>query len=287
VPVDAEMLQRLYTLPPEEFVASRNALARELRAAKDRETAAEVVKLRRPSVVDWALNVVARDQAALVTDALAAGAALREAQAAAVEGRAGADVGEAMRRLRTTTRPVAAAADAVLVAAGRPPGSQVAGLTARLAEIAGNEAAGEQLRAARLGSAELDAADPFAGLRTPPARRPRAGPAEPASSSPPPPAKARTAGGKTPSKTPTPSLTPTGAERREARRALAAAKRERDAAHTALASARRALDRAEAAVARAQTELDEARSRWETARARADEADARVRVQPGSENVTK
>jgi hypothetical protein len=261
VPVDAEMLQRLYTLPPEEFVASRNALAKELRAAKDRETAAEVATLRRPSVVDWALNVVARDHADLVTDALAAAAALREAQGAAVEGRSGADVGEAMRRMRTTTRPVTEAADAVLVAAGRPAGSQVAALTTRLAEIAGTEAAGDQLRAGRLGSAELDAVDPFAGLEPPPASSRRTASARPASSR-----RPRARGAAAPATTP--HTAESAADRRRAAQAEKAARRERDAAQAALAAAQRALDRAHAAAARAAADLDEARSTWEAARAR-------------------
>ena len=37
----------LYVLPPEEFTAARNALAKELKAAGDKDGAAEVSKLRR------------------------------------------------------------------------------------------------------------------------------------------------------------------------------------------------------------------------------------------------
>src|SRR4051812_17139068 len=53
-------IDELYTVDPSEFVARRNALAKELRAAGDRDAAAEVSKLRRPTVVAAALNQLAR-----------------------------------------------------------------------------------------------------------------------------------------------------------------------------------------------------------------------------------
>ena len=68
--VDAAVLRRLYSAAPEEFVAARDALVKELRAAKDRDTAAEVARLRRPSVPDWALNVVATAHPDAVNDLL-------------------------------------------------------------------------------------------------------------------------------------------------------------------------------------------------------------------------
>ena len=59
--MDDAALQRLYAVPPEEFVAVRNALAKELVQAGNRKTAEEVKSLRKPTVVVWALNRVARD----------------------------------------------------------------------------------------------------------------------------------------------------------------------------------------------------------------------------------
>ena len=56
---DDEVAQ-LYGLPPNEFVPHRNALARDLRKAGDRERAAEVAKLKRPTVGAWAVNQLAR-----------------------------------------------------------------------------------------------------------------------------------------------------------------------------------------------------------------------------------
>jgi hypothetical protein len=79
----------LYELPPEEFTAARNARAKELKAAGDKQAAAEVSKLRRPSVAAHALNLVARTHPGLIAAALDAGAALRAASEAAAEGDAG------------------------------------------------------------------------------------------------------------------------------------------------------------------------------------------------------
>jgi hypothetical protein len=52
----------LYHLPPERFVAARDALARELRAAGDREGAAEVKALARPSAAAAAVNRFVRER---------------------------------------------------------------------------------------------------------------------------------------------------------------------------------------------------------------------------------
>src|SRR6476619_1232680 len=79
----------LYGTRPEEFVAARGALVKELRAAKARDAAREVATWRRPSVADWGLNLVARRGDAVVADFLGAAATAREAQGGALDGRAG------------------------------------------------------------------------------------------------------------------------------------------------------------------------------------------------------
>ncbi|MDP8988077.1 MAG: hypothetical protein M3N11_06985, partial [Actinomycetota bacterium] len=57
---DVDGLDQLYELEPRHFVAARDRLVRELRAAGERQAAAAVKGLRRPTVVAWALNQVAR-----------------------------------------------------------------------------------------------------------------------------------------------------------------------------------------------------------------------------------
>src|SRR4051794_33762768 len=55
---DDPEVDSLLTVPPDEFVAARNALAKSLRAAGRKQEAAAVAALRRPTAVDWALNMV-------------------------------------------------------------------------------------------------------------------------------------------------------------------------------------------------------------------------------------
>ena len=70
----------LYGLPLEEFVAARDALAKELRAAGDREEAAVVKKLAKPTRAAWAVNMLARSHADEVRALVDAGTALAGAQ---------------------------------------------------------------------------------------------------------------------------------------------------------------------------------------------------------------
>ena len=70
----------LYGAPPEEFVARRDAMAKELRKGGDRAGADAVKKLRKPSVAAAAVNRLAREASDEVAGLLAAGEALRQAQ---------------------------------------------------------------------------------------------------------------------------------------------------------------------------------------------------------------
>ena len=55
-------IDRLYALPLEEFTAERDELAKRLRKDGDREAAAAVKALKKPSVAAWAVNQVRRDR---------------------------------------------------------------------------------------------------------------------------------------------------------------------------------------------------------------------------------
>jgi hypothetical protein len=161
-------LRELFASPPPEFVASRNALAKRLRAEKRRDEAGAVATLRRPSWIDWALNTVAEREPAAVGDFADAAEVLREAQAASIEGRAGPDLRGALQALRDATTALARRAGRELSGAGRDP--ETAELTSRLGEIAGLEAAVEQLRGGVLGSADPGEEELFAGLTPAPSR---------------------------------------------------------------------------------------------------------------------
>lgn len=108
-PVD-EVAGRLYGLPLEDFTRERDAAARELRKAKERDVADVVAKLPKPTQAAWAANALAREHRDLVDDLLAAGDELREAQDAALAGK-GAEA------LREATAAEREAVDALMVAA--------------------------------------------------------------------------------------------------------------------------------------------------------------------------
>lgn len=81
----------LYGLDLEEFVPARDALAKELRAGGDREGAAAVKKLAKPTRAAWAVNRLVRDRPDEIAALVAAGAALAGAQEQLLDG-ADADV---------------------------------------------------------------------------------------------------------------------------------------------------------------------------------------------------
>ena len=108
----------LYHGPLDDFVARRSALVRELRAT-DPDTALAIGKLRKPSLGVWAIDQLAVDHPALITELLAAGADARDAQrntAAGTETRE--DLLIATGRLRDRVEAAARAARDVLVSAG-------------------------------------------------------------------------------------------------------------------------------------------------------------------------
>jgi hypothetical protein len=82
-----ETAGRLYSLPLEEFTRERDAAARELRKAKDREAAETVGKLPKPTQAAWAANALVRERRELIDALLDAVDDLREAQQAAVKGK--------------------------------------------------------------------------------------------------------------------------------------------------------------------------------------------------------
>lgn len=88
----------LYVQPPEQFIAARAALVKQMRANGERAEAQTIAKLKRPPPAAWALNRAARTAPDLIADLLAAGATLRQATIDAMSGEAsglrGAEAGE-------------------------------------------------------------------------------------------------------------------------------------------------------------------------------------------------
>jgi hypothetical protein len=91
--------QKLYALPLSEFTAARNARAKELKQ-KDPELAAAVAALPKPSVAAGALNELVHEDPSEVRALIQSGKRLRQAQEAAVSGKKGADLNEAIKEHR-------------------------------------------------------------------------------------------------------------------------------------------------------------------------------------------
>ena len=78
--VVAEVADELYALTPAEFTAARDDRAREVRAAGQRDEAAAIKKLARPTASAWLVNQLARAAPDQMTRLYELGAALQEAQ---------------------------------------------------------------------------------------------------------------------------------------------------------------------------------------------------------------
>jgi hypothetical protein len=81
-----ERLDELYREHPEEFVAGRDRLAKDVRAAGDREEADRIKKLRRPSVAAWLINRIALSSPEPLEEFAEASRRLEEAQGRALDG---------------------------------------------------------------------------------------------------------------------------------------------------------------------------------------------------------
>jgi hypothetical protein len=92
----AQVADELYGLPPSAFREARDERAGQARAAGDRDLAAAIGKLRRPTVSAWLVNRLARDVPGQVDELLELGESLREAQQALA--------GDRLRELSTQRR---------------------------------------------------------------------------------------------------------------------------------------------------------------------------------------
>jgi hypothetical protein len=79
-------IDRLYGLPLDEFVPQRDAAAKRLRAGGERDAAAAVKALRKPTAGAWALNQAVRRRGAETQALLGAGERLRAAHAGLLAG---------------------------------------------------------------------------------------------------------------------------------------------------------------------------------------------------------
>lgn len=106
-------VDRLYAGPLEGFTPARDALARKLRKEGRRDEAAEVARLRKPTVAAWVVNQVVRARPRAIQELLSVAEEVKQGRPGAAE------------RFRDAVDELTAAAPHVLSAAGRQPREQV------------------------------------------------------------------------------------------------------------------------------------------------------------------
>lgn len=225
-------VRAIYQGALEEFVARRDALAKQLRAAGDRDAAASVKSLRKPSRAAWALDLGAGAAPDAMDALVAAADGTLQAQVS------GGDVRTAISRLRAAIRDLADAAAAAAARAGHP--TDPALLASAILAVIGRPDHFDQLRGGVLCDVpEAGGLDFLSALPAP-------GPAAAATS-----------------RNADPDVIDLAARdaERKAARALAQARERADAAQ-------RTLEQAEAGLAAAETDLEQAEAAVREARAR-------------------
>ncbi len=114
-------LDKLYAAPLDEFVAERDALAKQLRSDGDREAADRVKALRKPSAAVWAVNQLARRQQKDYRALLKAGDKLRATQEKVLGGESPEKLQEAAAAERDLVDRLTEKGRAVLDVAGHKP----------------------------------------------------------------------------------------------------------------------------------------------------------------------
>jgi len=166
-------LDTLYAGSPEEFTAARNDLARRLRQAGQKDAAAQVKQLRKPTVPLWAVNQLARRHPDELRTLLDAADRLRTAQQDALRGGEPGELRKATTDEREAVRRLTQRAEALAREAGRPIAAERIAATLRAAAV--DPVARELLAQGRL-SEELEASGfgALAGMEVAAAPAPKA-----------------------------------------------------------------------------------------------------------------
>ena len=123
-------IDRLYALPLEEFTRERDELARRLRKDGDRDAAAEVKALKKPSVAAWAVNQVRRDRPEDVRRLLEVTEELHRVYAGLSSAGARERLAEAADMQRDLIRSLVRCAEQLLEAGGHSANEQTLGKVA-------------------------------------------------------------------------------------------------------------------------------------------------------------
>lgn len=280
-PLDAR-LDALHASPPGDFVARRDALARELAGARD-PRAEEVRRLGRPTVPVWAVNLAAREEPRALEALLASGEEVVRAHRLVLGGAGGDELLRANRALGDALEQAVASAARLAREGGHPVSASMVGrVRSTLRSMAlGDAAARERLRRGRVlaesSATGLEALEGLTAARgraaAAPAARRRAGAAGPRAGERTIPAAEATARGSGARRSAEDAREAKGREEREGRARLRAELAE---ARRSSRAAERDLGRSEADAGRLRAAFEEARSRAVDLEGRLRDAEARV-----------
>jgi hypothetical protein len=235
----------LFGVAPADFVAARNALVKQLKAAGDPDSAQRISVLRRPRLAEYALNRLARDDRDLIATFTRSISAAQHAQSAAIGGDA-ADLRAATADLRRTLLMVTEAAVAVLTADGANGEGQRDDIVGLLRGFVATARPGPLVAGIVGAEALVDSGEFFPGAPDPPGD----------------PSRRKSAAASTPAPTPAPAPErPTAAAKRAMRRA------ERNRLQDVIRSADAEVSTAEQAVETAKAELSNRRAALKRAEA--------------------
>jgi hypothetical protein len=139
--------EELYALPVEDFTAARDAHSAAARRDGDRDLAAAIKKLGRPTTAAWLANLLVRERTQQIEELLELGGAMREAQAELAA--------DQMRALATQRRQIVSALGREAASLANDRGNRVSRaireeMEGTLEAAMADPAAGEALRSGRL-----------------------------------------------------------------------------------------------------------------------------------------
>jgi hypothetical protein len=260
----------LFLVDPNEFVALRTELVRELRARGEKEEAAAVKALRRPTVAVWALNKVAHARSDLVQQVVTTAEQARAAQQALLEGNDADDFRAALARRRDAMSAVSDAADDVVATSGRARDTYTREIEKTLNVVVGSSGLCAALGRGELGdvgSGADDSEEMFAGLTPLPDDRPARAPK---------PAKERRLKAVPAESEPEPKRRAPSARLVRAREQLDQQRTELSQAEQAVHEAERAVAAAEEALTKTKRDLDRTREHEERLRTKVEQSEQLV-----------
>jgi hypothetical protein len=263
-----EIADELYGMSQEAFTPARDARAKELKADKD--LAAAVKKLKKPSVAAWVVNLFVRREGEQVEQVIAVGTALREAQ----DGMDGAELRALTKQRRQLTSAVTQQARTLAKDEGVKVTQSVADqveatLTAAMVDPECAKAVRSGLLVAALSSTGVDTVDVAAAVAVPEAL---GFAATPTSGEAPAPPDLHVVPGDEDAR-----------RREEAETALTAAQETVDETGSALAEATKTVEELQARSLQLQSEIDELKRKVSELEASAEETDEELEEAEGAQ----